>query len=802
MDNNKYLEQKAFEGLAKKGFSDNPEYVERLNEELSVIAECGLSDFMLVTAYNVLLVKNHNIPVGYARGSVGGSLVSYCIGISEIDPIKYNLSFSRFINKTRMKTGHMADIDVDTPKKDRKQVIKLLKDAWGEDKTIQIVNDIYFTPKTILKDLGRIFGKNHQKMNKLTALLGDDEPENVDEVVNFLEENPEIKKLYPKLEGLIRASGTHAGGILISDKPLTEYMSTLNSKDNIVTCYNGKTCESLGLLKNDMLSLNTLDVIKDTLSFIGKNKFDFDYDLDDPKVYKTINKSTLGIFQLEGNDAAEYTKKLKPKTFNDIIADLALVRPGAKDSGDANEFLKVRYGEKQVEYDHPLLEPILSDTNGCILYQEQAMEISKVLSGFTDVEADNLRRGIAKKVDYIFDEYKPKFIQGAIDNGISENIINKIWDKIEKSASYSFNKSHSVGYSMITYQTAYLKTYYPMEFYTAMLNNVDNEEKRNRVYNEIKNIDKKLINPDINNSNNVCNYTDKSIYLSFTIINGVGPAAIKAILDNQPYKSFDDFLERKTSKVNKGVVKALIESGAFDRFNKNRDELYSIIDEKEHHWNEKETLFREFQRIKINPQNNLLDLYNVQDLGIDYPISSIRELKENTDEYKDFYVKLLPSEFNKKENYAFVSVTDGFDNMSIFVGKEFLSRYIDSLNEMGVPLLCHLHGKGDKYSLVSLINLQDVDKYTHEYWLYTHQSAKKLEELQNANPGINVGISSHISYFTSKNGNPCVRYNIQLASGDILEGRIKVYPPLMVEGSFVFFNVGDNPVFLDIMQVA
>ena len=310
-----------------------------------------------------------------------------------------------------------------------------------------------------------------------------------------MDSNPEIKDLYPKLLGLIRASGTHAGGIIISDKPLTEYMGTLKSKDTIVSAYNGKTCEGIGLLKNDMLSLSTLDVIKDTLNFIGKTEFDFNYDLDDPKVYKTINKSTLGIFQLEGNDASEYTKKLKPKCFNDIIADLALVRPGAKDSGDAENFLKVRFKEEEVHYDHPLLEQVLKETNGCILYQEQAMEISRLLSGFTDVEADNLRRGIGKKLDYIFDEYKPKFINGAKDNGVPEDIATLIWDKIEKSASYSFNKSHSVGYSLLTYQTAYLKTYYPMEFYTAMINNTKSEEKRNKIYNEIKGLNKEFNKP-------------------------------------------------------------------------------------------------------------------------------------------------------------------------------------------------------------------------------------------------------------------------------------------------------------------
>ena len=297
-------------------------------------------------------------------------------------------------------------------------------------------------------------------------------------------------------------------------------------------------------------------------------------------------------------------------------------------------------------------------------------------------------------------------------------------------------------------------------------------------------------------------YSGDNIYLSFSLINGVGPAALKAIMENQPYKSFEDFMNRKTSKVNKGVVKALIESGVFDRFGERRDKLYSIITKEEHIWNDREVLYREFQRIKINPQNNLLDLYNLQDMGITKPESSIADIKDNTSDYKDFYLKLLPSEFTKKDNYAFLSVTDGFQNISLFVGKEFIPRYIDEINEVGTPLFVHVHGKGEKYSVVSLINLNDIQKNSHEYWFYTDQSVNKVQGLQSANPGVNVGYVSNINYFTSKNGNPCARYDVTTGDGNVLEGRIQVNPGMMVEGSFIFFTIGKNPVFLDIIQIA
>lgn len=806
MDTDKYLQQKAYQGLKKKGFSNDQEYIDRLEEELNTIIECGLSDFMLIVAYTVLFLKHNDIMIGPGRGSVGGSLVAWCLGITQIDSIKYKLSFARFLNKARMATS-LGDIDIDISKWDRPRALKLLKQEYGEDKTFQIINDVYFTEKLAIQDLGRIFNVPPKTRNRLTALVGDGSAYDVPEVVEFLDANPKIKEAFPKLNGLVHHSSIHAGGLLVSDKPMTEYISTLNADSNIVTCYNGRTCEALGFLKQDLLGLETLSIIKDCLGFLGKKSFDFDFDLDDPKVYETINESTLGIFQLEGKGATDYTMRLKPQCFNDIIADLALVRPGAQDSGDAEEFLQVRFEGKEIEYDHPLLEDILKETNGCILYQEQAMEISRVLSGFTDVEADILRKGIGKKLDYIFDEYKPKFINGAIENGVSEDVAHKIWNKIEKSSSYSFNKSHSVAYSMLTYQTAYLKTYFTMEYYTAMLNNIEKEEKRVRIYNEIKQMGKNIVNPDINTSKESSVYTDKDIYLSFSLINGVGPVAIENIIANQPYVSFDDFMKTKTSKVDKGVVKCLIEAGCFDSFGEERDKLYSIVEGKEVHWDEKEKLYREFERIKINPNSNVLDLYDTEKLGVRFEISSIAQVKENEEDYKDFYVKVLPSEFKKKEDYAFVSVTDGFDNMSIFVAKQFLSRYVDDLKTIGTPLLCHVNGKGSKVSLRSLIPLGDLDKqesekYKHEYWYYTGVSFDKVRLLQKANPHVNVGVMSNINYFTSKNGNPCMRYDVQDSQGERIEGRIKVFPPLAVEGSFVFFAIPDNPVFLDILQVS
>ena len=297
---------------------------------------------------------------------------------------------------------------------------------------------------------------------------------------------------------------------------------------------------------------------------------------------------------------------------------------------------------------------------------------------------------------------------------------------------------------------------------------------------------------------------DGKVYLSFNLIKEVGPAAIEALLENQPFSSFDDFMNRKTSKINKRVVKALIEAGAFDRFGYPRDALYSQVDGDENlpPWTEKEKLFREFNRIKINPKGNVLNLYNLEDMNIDKKITSIRSVLENKDEYNDFYIKVLSSNFKRKDDYAFASVTDGFDSMSIFIPKEFISRYIDDLNEVGNPLLIHLTGKSGKYTILSLLNLHTPTKHKREWQFYNGEAMQILQTLQKNNMEVNVGLIDNVKYFVSKKGNPCVYYNCKVNDDIYLEQRIACgSPPLMVEGSFIFFLLGNNETFLDIVNV-
>lgn len=795
VDNHNYLIRKAYEGLEKRGLADNQEYIDRLNYELDIIKSGNLADFFLNTAYMCIKMKYQGLMVGLGRGSAAGSLVCYCLKITEIDPIKYNLIFERFLNPTRINAIASADIDTDVPTNDRPAILKQFKSDFGENKTFQIINKSNWTEKVAIKDLGKIIDIPFVYRNKITKLISDDmKAEDVPEVVDFLDKYPFIRDNYKRLLGLPKTYGVHAGGVITLDKPVEYYDSIV--RVNGVDCLdnNGKTCDEMGFLKNDLLGLNTLSIISDCLELLPKVDLPTRYD--DPAVYETINKSTFGIFQIEAAGATEVCQRLQPQSFEELCAVVALCRPGAMDSGDTDHYIARKHGVELVKYDHPLLEPILKDNYGAIVYQEDAMRIVTDFAGMSAIDADIIRKGIGKKIQSIFDEYHPKFISSCINNGIDKETAEKVWGKMEASASYSFNKSHCVSYTALSYICGWLKTYYPIEFYLSILNNLDDDDKRMKTYSDINNMDSEVCNPDINISKEITTIGyDNKVYLSLNLIKGLGPSSIKEILDAQPYSSFDDFCDR--CKVNKGVKKALIEAGAFDRFNQSRDELYSIVTGEETHWSELETLFMEFNRIKINPKGNILDYFN----EIDRETASLETLKENN-EYDDFYIKVLASDFKLKDDYGYASVTDGFNNLSVFVTKEFISRYADDLNTIGTPLLMHVHGKSDRYTLLSLINLIDKEKYEHEYMFYTYQSGEKLKELQKANPDYNVGLVYNVRYFTSKKGNRCAWYCIYVNDEIKLEDMIVCNaPPLFLDGSYIFFLVSDNPKFPQIIEV-
>jgi len=836
-----FLKDLAIEGLCKRGITpEKPEqwkeYTDRIDYEVKIINSGNLADFFLNTAFGCLKQKSNGILLGLGRGSAAGSLVAYCLRITEIDPIFFGLPFERFLNPTRVNSINSADIDIDIPRTERKRILEIYKDDFGRDRTYQVINKLKWTKKTAIDDLGRIIGISFAMRKKISKLIGETEdPESIPEVVDYLNAHPVIRDNYQQLAGMLKSYGVHAGGLIILDKPI-EYRASI-LRINGVDCIDadGRTCDSLGFLKQDLLGINTLTIVSDCLDLLlNQVTLPSPYEFNDPKVFETINKSTLGLFQIEAPGANQVCQELQPSNFDELSALLAICRPGAVDSGDKDHYVNRKHGVEEIEYDHPLLEPILKDTYGCIVYQEDAMNIVSQFAGMSMVDADLIRKGIGKKIQSIFDEYYPKFIQACVQRDIPQDVAELVWSKMEASASYSFNKSHAVSYAALTYITAWLKTYYPVEFLLAVLNNTDKEDKKQKIYNELRSLGKVIKNPDINKSKAITSEDENNIYLSFNLIKGIGESAIKKIVDHQPYASFDDFCER--AGVNKSVKIALIECGAFDCFQSNRCALYvkvvgnslprnaikpfdpnfdwddfyaakfiNYLCEKgyiefDDVWTEKETLFREFERIKINPNGNLLDLYDLEDIDIELPLSNIKALKSNKEDYRDYYIKGIVSEYKNHKDYAYLTISDGFDVISLFVDPNFISRYVDAF-EVGTPLLMHVNGKGNKYSLLSLINLKYPKKYNHEYNLYNGEAMQILQNLQKSN-SIPCGVASNVKYFTSKKGNPCVRYDLRLNEETLLEGRIQAgAPPLMVEGSFVFFIIEDNETFLNILEV-
>lgn len=440
MNNKEYLRNKCFDGLEKRGLIEDFEYIKRLNYELDIIFSGNLEDFFLITAFIVCKLKNQGVQVGLGRGSAAGSLVCFCLRITEINPIEHQLIFERFLNPTRVASINNPDIDIDISRDKRQIVLKQIKKDFGEKNTYQVINKLSWSTKTAIKDLGRIIGLDFQTVNKITGLITDEE--NLPyEVISFLNANQFIKDNYENLKGLIKTYGVHAGANIILPDSVENYTSIL--KINGVECLDidGRTCDSLSMLKQDMLGLNNLTIIADTLKLNPHIKLPNTYD--DIKVFQTINKSQLSIFQFEGAGVSEVCRQIKPMNFEELTDVTALARPGSQDSGDTKHYIARKFGKEPIEYDHPLLKPILEATYGCIVYQEQVMRIVTDFAGMSAADADIIRKGIGKKIKVIFDEYYPKFIQACVDRGISQDIAETVFKKMEASASYSFNKAHA-----------------------------------------------------------------------------------------------------------------------------------------------------------------------------------------------------------------------------------------------------------------------------------------------------------------------------------------------------------------------
>lgn len=599
-----YLERKAIEGLDKllptimkyqkeDEAAVREKYHKRLRSELEIIKKMGFAGYFLIVSDFIKHAKHTGVPVGPGRGSAAGSLVAYAIRITDIDPIRYGLLFERFLNPDRIS---MPDIDIDFCQERRGEIIKYVTEKYGKDKVTQICTFGKMMAKGVIRDVGRALNIPYGEVDRIAKL--------VPTVLNitlveafkmeprFAEErrkNPQIDKMLSLsliLEGLNRHSSVHAAGVVISDAPLIERVPLFAPKDDIVSQYSMKDIEAVGLTKFDFLGLKTLTVIRNAIDFI-KESHNIDVDinnlpLDDKETYRLLMKGeTDGVFQLESSGMKDLLVNFKPDHIEDVIALIAAYRPGPMKM--IPDFIARKHGKQQITYELPQLEPILKETYGIILYQEQVMQIANVIGGYTMSQADTLRKVMGKKQVAAMEKEKPKFLEGAKKQKINENKAKTIWDQMESFAEYGFNKSHSAAYAIITYQTAYLKAHYPVAFMAALLTSEkDNRDKIIKHMSNCKEMGINILPPDINESQKDFSISGENIRFGLAAVKNVGEAAIESIIDMRreaAFTSFMDFLSRvDLRKVNRRVIESLIKCGSFDSLGNTRRELMECLD--------------------------------------------------------------------------------------------------------------------------------------------------------------------------------------------------------------------------------
>ncbi|SEA06988.1 DNA polymerase III, alpha subunit [Desulfuromusa kysingii] len=573
-------------------------YHDRLEEELTCIEQMGFPGYFLIVADFINWGKDHGIPVGPGRGSAAGSLVAFAIRITDIDPIPYNLLFERFLNPERIS---MPDIDVDFCIYGRERVIDYVRQKYGPGNVAQIITFGTMQAKGALRDVGRALNIPYGEVDRIAKLvptvLGITLKEAIDQepqLKTLIEKDPKIKELASislALEGLTRHASTHAAGVVVTPRPLPEYLPLYvdPKSGGQVTQYPMKYVEKIGLVKFDFLGLKTLTVIENAVRIIRESKDEkFDLQLisdDDKTTFDLLSRGeTTGVFQLESSGMKEYLVKLKPSCFEDLIAMVALYRPGPLGSGMVDSFIKRKHGTEQFQYDFSQLEPILKDTYGVIVYQEQVMLIAQVLANFSLGAADLLRRAMGKKKPEEMAKQKKIFLDGAAENKLNLKKAEAVFDLMEKFAAYGFNKSHSAAYALIAYQTAYLKAHYPVEFMAALLTeDMENTDKVIKNISEVRAMGVEVLPPDINASARSFTVAEEVMRFGLGAVKGVGSAALDSIQEvrkDEPFTSLQDFCERvDLRKVNKKVVEALIKCGAFDSLGGKRAQFFAGLEE-------------------------------------------------------------------------------------------------------------------------------------------------------------------------------------------------------------------------------
>ncbi len=795
--------------IESKDLSSNKDYLkykDRLDHELDIIIEMKYSSYFLIVSDYIKWAKKNEIPVGPGRGSGAGSLVAWCLSITDVDPIKFNLIFERFLNPDRIS---MPDFDIDFCEEKRDLVFKYLTKKY-KDSVAHIITFGKLKARMVIRDVGRVLGLSYGFVDSISKMIPFDpsRPQSLTECIageprlqKLINEDPRVKKLTDlslRLEGLNRNVATHAAGVVIADKKLTEVVPLYKDKSADLllpsTQFDMYSAENAGLIKFDFLGLKTLTVINNTQKIVKKNdkKFNIEnIDFDDQKVFDLLSSGkTVGLFQIESTGMREALTQMKPNHIEDIIALVALYRPGPM--SNIPTYNDCKHGKKKPDYLHPLLEEILKPTYGVIIYQEQVMQIAQKLSGFTAGQADILRRAMGKKKRAELEKQKQNFIEGAVKNGISKDIAAGIFLKIEPFAEYGFNKSHAAAYAIISYQTAFLKTYYPKEFLAAsMTMDISNQNKLSEFYEELKRLDIEVIRPDINNCYADFKTGDK-FYYALGGIKAVGFEAISNIVkervNNGKFKSIYDFISRVNPKdINKLQLEGLVKAGAFDSLNKNRQSLFNSIP----------NLITKSKNIFEDKSVNQIDLFsedNNEDKNIispsddwkfeerlskefesvgffisDHPLNQFKEIFDDyrITDYQTFnndqnlidsniaatLLKIQERKTAKGNSYAVLKLTDLSSVFELFIFSDILNLNREILKEGNSLILTINKSISDENNRFKRLNVQKIGSLTDlmnkpiKEITFKIKSEKQLTEIYNClNEDGDTLININLSY--------------------------------------------------------
>lgn len=696
-----YLTELCQDGLKQRYPEITQEMLSRLEYELKVIKRMGFCDYFLIVWDFIKEARNMGIPVGPGRGSAAGSLVAYLLRITDIDPLKYGLIFERFLNPDRIS---MPDIDIDFSDEGRGEVIDYVVKKYGRNKVSQIVTFNYILAKMAIRDIGRVMGVSLSEVDRIAKMVPEKPGIHLKSVLNTV---PELKEIVEKgtdeqkkllkiagtIDGIVRHTGVHACGIVISHQDLMDIVPLyLDKSKEIVTQYEKGAIESIGLLKMDFLGLKTLTILKRALDNV-KQTHDIDVDLDvisfdDEQTYKLLQKAlTLGVFQLESTGMRKLIAKLKPSVFEDIIALLAMYRPGPLGSGMVDTFVRCKHGQEEIIYPHPELEPVLKETYGVFLYQEQCMKTANILANFSMAQADALRKAMGKKNPEAMEKMGKLFINGAVERGIDKDKAQEIFDLMASFAEYGFNKSHSAAYAVITFRTAYLKARYPVEFMAAVLSSeISDTDKIAKYVAECRTMELKILPPDINTSDVLFKVKDNNIRFGLSAIKGLGTGPVESIIEernkNGPFKSFGDLTRRiDTNMVNSRAVDALVKSGALDCFELKRSQLLDMA-------SKTIKAAQNAQKAKKAGQTTFFDIMgdNAEDLGdLDVKPPDIAEMTEK---------ELLAAE---KEVFGFYLTGDPFNHVAP-LGRIFSTHALDEVKNIPEGNICRIAGILSKFS--------------------------------------------------------------------------------------------------------